>query len=105
MLGAPSAIVLSPNQEFVFVACQAGDGILVYSRKPSTGLLSYVEVIENNTGGIQTLLGVNTLAFDPTGTYLFATGYDTDAITVFIPNPTTGLLTYVQSVHALAGAV
>lgn len=109
--GADGVSGLSSTQ-FVVVS---GDGknvyatgaqtLAVFSREPSTGRLTFLEVQTDGVGGVDGISGANGLALSPDGDFVYATGEYDDAVAVFQRDPSTGALIIWQVLRDGVGGV
>jgi 6-phosphogluconolactonase (cycloisomerase 2 family) len=89
-------VIVAPNGTHVYVAGLGDDAIAIFARDPSTGVLTFIDTVNDGVSGVDGLDGVIALAFGPGGAQLYAAGNIDRAIAVFDCNPTTGLLTFVE---------
>ena len=99
------AVIISPDGRHVYVAGYSDDAVAVFSRNSTTGELTFVEAVKDGVGGVDGLNGVRALVPSPEGEYLFAAGYDDDAVAAFSRNSTTGALTFLGAVRDGASGV
>ncbi len=85
-------LVLTKDEEYVYGAAPGVNSLVVLRRNPANGELTVLQRM--NSGGVEKLplLGVNNVALDPEGRFLFATSPLEGAITVFRRDPQSGLL-------------
>ena len=95
-LAGAHSVAISPDGKHVFVAGFEDSAVAVFSRNPTSGHLSFVEVDKNGVGGVAGLGGIDSVAVSPDGKHVYAAGYDDNAIAVFSRNPTTGSLSFVE---------
>lgn len=95
-LDAAMDVTLSPDGLYAYTAAATDDAVAVFSRNPTTGALTFVEMQRDGIGGVDGLNGATAVALSPTGSRLYAAGVDDDAIAVFTRNPTTGVLTFTE---------
>ncbi len=91
LLGA-SSLLLSPDGKHLYVSGQKEHSIAVFSVNQTTGTLTYLNKLTNNTGGITSLQGVRSLAINPDGKYLYASAISSNAVTAFSRDASTGEL-------------
>ncbi len=110
-LGGAWAVVLSPDGAHVYVAGRYDAALAVFTRTPTTGALSFVEVQRDGIGGVDGLSGAWSVAVSPDGTYVYAGGSIDNALAVFRRDATTGALTFIEAqrdgvagVNGLGGA-
>ena len=75
------------------------------ARDVNTGLLTFVEVIKDGTGGANELNGAIDATFDADGEHLYVTSVTDDSVTVFSRDDTTGQLTFLQALVDGSGGV
>ncbi len=90
------ALALSPDGAHVYVAGADDDAVAVFARNPSTGLLTYVAVARNGTGGIDGMRVPDAVAVSPDGAHVYVTSREEDALLVFARDGTAGTLTFVE---------
>ncbi|MFC1561843.1 choice-of-anchor D domain-containing protein [candidate division KSB1 bacterium] len=98
-------VTVSPDGAFVYVTGSADNAVAVFSRDPSTGALTYVEMQKDGVGVVDGLAGSFNVTVSPDGAFVYATGYTDDAVAVFSRNPATGALTYVEMQQDGVGVV
>jgi 6-phosphogluconolactonase (cycloisomerase 2 family) len=94
-LDGSAAVTLSPDGNFVYVAGNNDDAIVVFERNQNTGMLTFVQKIEDGaaTDGLN---GINCIAVSPDGNYVYSTGFWDKTIVLFERNSITGELTYIE---------
>ncbi|HET8529303.1 MAG TPA: beta-propeller fold lactonase family protein [Gaiellaceae bacterium] len=98
-LRGASAVTVSPDGKFVYVAAADSSSVLTFARDPSTGQLRQAGCVLDaapKPGSCSRAYGLGTptgLALSPDGSALFVSSYDSNAVVVFARNRTTGLLT------------
>ncbi len=93
------SIIVSPNGSHVYVAGYNDDTLVVFSRNPPTGILTFVErhVDDGNGGAIPGLNGIYSVAISADGQNVYTAARSDDAITVFSRSNSTGALTLVET--------
>jgi 6-phosphogluconolactonase (cycloisomerase 2 family) len=129
-LGGSSAITASQDGKYVYVAGSTDNAVAIFSRDPATGMLTFVQVLQNGVDGIQGLGGASSVVVassypglagliinQATGKpavvpqeYLFVTGATDNAIAVFQRGTTPGSavfgkLVFLQRLVNNAGGV
>ncbi len=98
----PYGVVLSPDGTHAYVAASGSDAIAVFSRNPSSGVLTQLSgtlgcISETGTAGAcadgLALDGVRSLALSPNGLDVYATSEVSDALVLLRRDGTTGELT------------
>src|SRR5437870_2366533 len=90
------AVTVSPDGANLYVAGGYDDALVVFGRNPETGMLTYLQKLEDGVGGVNGLNGADAVAVSPDGTHVLVTGSVDDALAVFERDPATGTLTYVE---------
>lgn len=98
----PTMLALSPDSKNLYVAREAANAISVFSRDPSTGLLTYVDEVRNGMDGVRGLLGVASL--EVTDEYVFAVGSEDDSLIAFKRDDGASL-TFAQRLRNRSGGV
>lgn len=94
-----SAVAVSPDGRFVYVAGAGDDAVASFSRDSATGALTFLEVQKEGTAGVEGIRFARALAISPDGEFLYASGQTSDAIAVFKRNTLTGWLAFVEVQH------
>jgi len=104
------AIAISPDGKNVYVASSSSNAIAVFRRNPRTGKLTQGAgaagcIAANGAGGCGTaegLEGPNSVAVSPDGRNVYATSLDSNAITTFARNGSSGALTQASGGGCIA---
>ncbi len=111
-LNEARGLVVSPDGQFVHVASLADNAVAVFERDEASGLLSFVQVVKDNTGGVNGLDGAIAAFVSPDGDHLYVASIGDDAVAVFSRHQVNGSLTFVEmvkdgvsSVDGLDGAI
>jgi 6-phosphogluconolactonase (cycloisomerase 2 family) len=97
------SVTLSPDGGHVYVAGWHESAIAVFSRNPSSGALTYVEVQRDGVGGVDGLDGPRSVAVSPGGEYVYVAGNGEAAVAAFSRDGITGRLTFIQARHSQQG--
>ena len=92
-LELPSEVTVSPDSRHVYVACVAGDAVVILSRDLVTGDIAYVDA--ETFGGPPGLDAPQTVSVSPNGADVYV-GSD-NALQHYTRNVTSGELTHVQA--------
>ena len=95
-LSGVSKVILSPDGMFVYSAAALENGIGVFSRNTSNGMLDYEAVYFDGVLGVDGIEGVVDLAISADGQYLYAAGSEEASLSLFQRDIATGLLTFVE---------
>jgi DNA-binding beta-propeller fold protein YncE len=95
------ALALSPDGRNLYVASSGSDAIAIFTRSPLDGTLSQAKgkggcIALEGAGGCATAIaldGPNSVAVSPDGANVYATSFNSEAVTVFHRNRKTGALT------------
>jgi 6-phosphogluconolactonase (cycloisomerase 2 family)/Mg-chelatase subunit ChlD len=102
-LGRPTVVVVSPDGRNVYVTGAGADSVVVFSREPDTGRLTFLEKHVNRVDGVLGIRKPQGLAISPDGKHVYATGSDDLSMAIFSRNPDTGLLTFIEAVDVFGG--
>lgn len=91
-----TAIKISPDGQFLYAVAADQDAVVVFARDPIIGELSFVEVQQDDINDVDGLDGAYSLNISPDGKFLYVTGIDDAAITVFERNLISGELSFVE---------
>lgn len=102
-LTGASALAVSPDQRYIYVAAAPGS-LAVFARSDVSGELRFVEVQRDGVDGVSGLGAVSTVAVSPdgTGVYVATAG---DSLVAFARDPETGRLAFAQELRNGAGGV
>lgn len=99
---------ISDDDNFVYVTAFSEDAISVFSRDQTTGILTFLQSLKNNTsdgsGNTITDLDAPQVIFATDNRVYAATGVSRSVV-VFERNPTTGLLSFMESEVDEVGSV
>ena len=104
-LNEAHSVTVSPDGENVYVAGTGDDAVAVFNRNPTSGQLTYVQMLKDGVGGVDGLVGAYSVTVSPNGENVYAVGRYDDAVVVFSRNPSNGQLTYVQMLKDGMGGV
>ncbi len=90
------AIALTPDGNHLYAVSFGSNALVVFSRNPSDGKLSYVQTLTDNQTGIDGLDAATDVAVSPDGSYIYATALNDSAVSVFKRDTVTGQLTFVE---------
>ncbi len=92
-LEGANTVVVSPNGRHVYVG--SSEHLVVFTRNPTNGSLSLVEVKQNGVNGIDGLAGVKAIAFSADETRVYVVGNQNNSLTVFERDTNAGFLTFL----------
>ncbi len=102
--GAERAAV-SPDGKHVYVTGFSDNALAAFSRNPSTGRLSFVDLWRDGVDGVDGLAAPQGVVVSPDGKQVYAASFADDALVTFARNPTSGRLTFVEQVKDGVGGV
>lgn len=82
-LDGADTVVVGPDNQFVYVTGFLDDAIEVFSRNPSTGILTRVEMQRDGINGVDGVDGAREVIVSPDNKHVYATGQVDDAVAVF----------------------
>lgn len=91
------SLAMSPNGTHVYATGLADDAVTVFSRDAETGILHFVEVHKDSVNGVTGLDGASALRLSPEGGYLYVTAVNSNSVTVFKRDWSTGMLRYLST--------
>jgi 6-phosphogluconolactonase (cycloisomerase 2 family) len=95
-LRGASSIALSPDGENVYVTAKYDNAIAVFDRNRVTGALTFLEVHEDGSGGVDGLWSASEVAVSPDGAHVYVASWRDDAVVVFARDASTGRLTFLE---------
>ena len=106
-LGTPKDVTASPDGKNLYVTAVTGDSVGAFTRNPSTGALSLLEVEKDGLNGVDGLDGATSVTISPDGRHLYVAAAVDDALTAFTryPYPATGALSFVEAEKDGVGGV
>ncbi len=105
-LRGANTVRLSPNGKNLYATGFFGDALAVFSRDETTGLLTEIQVLKDNTPEVPDGLdGPLWIAVSDDGKNLYTTGFFDDSVVVFDRDRNTGTLTYRQLLKDGVGGV
>ena len=97
-LDGAHSVVVSPDGNHVYAAGWHDDAIAVFDRNQVSGELTFVQAVADGQYGIEGLDGAHDVTLSPDGRYLYAAGWNSNALTVFSRDAATGQLHFEQVV-------
>jgi len=95
-LNGANSVVISDDGLFAYSTGYVDDAVSLFSRDPSTGMLTYVERYVNGTNNVNGLNGASSVILSKDGMSVYACGFNDASVVAFSRNPATGTLTYVN---------
>ena len=89
------SVVVSPDNNHVYVAARGENKISVFSRNTTTGKLTFVEYHSSNIGI------ASEITVSPDGNHVYLANLSSSVFTVFSRNTSTGALTFVEKITGL----
>ena len=88
------SVALSRDGKNVYVTGHTDNALVVFSRDPLTGALTFVEVHEDGLGGVDGLSGPNVVAVSSDGVHVYVAASGDHSVTDFTRDDATGALTF-----------
>lgn len=111
LIGA-ATLTMSPDGHHVYASGQQSNAVAVFDRDSNTGLLTYMEMVQDGVDGIDGLGGATWITISTDGFHVYVTGFTDSALAVFKRDPGSGVLSFVEmyrdginGVDGLAGAM
>lgn len=98
-----SAVTVSADGLYVYVASRASDAVATFDRNSITGELDYKGAIFDTDSGVDGLDGATSIALGPGGDHVYVASEDDSAVTVLEREP-SGLLSFVEAIKDGVGA-
>jgi cysteine-rich repeat protein len=93
-LNGANSVVVSPDGAHVYAAGKSANSVVVFSRDPGSGALTFRERQQDDTNGVDGLEAAVSVAISPDGKHLYAAGELDDAVAVFQRDALTGALSF-----------
>ncbi|MBN1675810.1 MAG: beta-propeller fold lactonase family protein, partial [Kiritimatiellae bacterium] len=90
---------VSADGKNVYLTSEDDNALTVFSRDPSTGELSFMQVFEDGVEGVDGLGSAVQVSVSPDGSNVYVAGWGDAAISTFGRNTESGLLTYLGAVE------
>ncbi|MCA9047559.1 MAG: VCBS repeat-containing protein, partial [Planctomycetaceae bacterium] len=87
---------ISPDGRNVYVVGYVDNAVSVFDRDPTNGLLTFVESHHHAVAGVTGLDGPTFFDISPDGQNVYVAGQNSDSAAVFLRDPVTGRLTFVE---------
>jgi cysteine-rich repeat protein len=89
-------MAVSPDGLNLYTASHSEDSIGVFTRNPTTGALTFLEVEEENVGGVDGIRDTSGVTVSPDGKCVYASGTVEDKLAVFDRSTVDGSLAFLQ---------
>jgi trimeric autotransporter adhesin len=98
-LNRANSVVVSQDGQHVYTTASGNHTLAFFNRASDTGLLSLMDVYQDDEKGIDGLGGVTDVAISPDGRYVYASGSGDNAIAAFRRDADTGELTFIDLLY------
>ncbi|MEA5601287.1 beta-propeller fold lactonase family protein [Nostoc sp. UHCC 0252] len=95
-LANATSVTVSPDGKYLYASGYGDSAVAVFERDELTGKLTFVEVQQDDTDGVDGLAGALFVTVSPDGKFLYAAGAGESAVSVFKRDEQTGKLTFVE---------
>jgi 6-phosphogluconolactonase (cycloisomerase 2 family) len=96
-LDGANALLVSPDNNFVYVVSRLDDTLSVFERNTTTGGLTWRSHYIDGIRDVDGLDGARGIAIDPAGGAVYVASQYDDALAYFLRDPGNGLLTFVRA--------
>jgi 6-phosphogluconolactonase (cycloisomerase 2 family) len=103
-LDGANSLAVSPDGQHLYVTSWR-DAVAVFSRDGVSGELAFVEMVRDDSGGVDGLEGAHSVAPSPDGSHVYVAGYGDNALAVFSRDGASGALTFVEMQQDGVGGV
>jgi 6-phosphogluconolactonase (cycloisomerase 2 family) len=104
-LANASDVTLSPDGLQVYATGEGGDGVVVFTRDPATGELTWLESEQDGVAGVDGIDAASGVAVSPDGASVYVTGKTDSAIAIFDRDALTGALAYSSALFSTQGGL
>jgi cysteine-rich repeat protein len=104
-LGDVRGLAISQDGAHLYAAAHGDESVAVFRRDQTTGLLTFVEVHKDGSGGITSLGGAYGVTLSPNAAYLYVASKIDSSVTVFRRSTTSGRLVLVQAHRDGSGGI
>jgi VCBS repeat-containing protein len=104
-LDSARQVTVSSDGKSVYAVGWIDNALAVFNRNTTTGALTYAGVFRDGIGGVDGLLGAQSVTVSQDGKSVYVTGTYEDGLAVFNRNTTTGALTYAGAFKDGVGGV
>ena len=87
---------VAPDGDAVYVTSFLDDAIAIFARSATTGALSFIDAIQNGSGGVTDFDAPRALVLSPDGSHAYAVT-STGFLATFVRNPINGFLSNIDS--------
>jgi len=98
LVGA-NGLAISSDGGNVYVASINGDAVVTFDRDPSSGDLSFRQVISDGMPSVDGLNGASSVVVSPGGAHVYVTGAGDNALVRFIRDGVTGELAFADAIY------
>lgn len=91
------AVAVSPDGRHVYAAGGNDDAVAVFQRNGATGALTLSQTVKDSVDGVDGLAFASSIALSPDGAHVYVSGARNDAVAVFVRDPATGALAFVEA--------
>ena len=92
------SVALSPDDHHLYSASYGESAVAVFSRHPTDGTLTFVEVHKDGADGVNGIDHAEDVTVSPDGKHVYAVGHHDHAVAVFSRDSVSGTLTFVEMV-------
>ncbi len=104
-IGGATSVAIAPGGLHVYVTGSQDDAVVLFTRDPASGALTWVEAQRDGIGGIDALDGARAVVVSPDGAHVYVASHESDAVAIFARDAGTRSLTFVGAMRDGEGGV
>ena len=93
-LDYPARLVMSADDNFIYVAARNSNAVTVFARNMLSGQLTFFQTITDNQNGVNGLEDAYAIAISPDGERVYVSGEGDESLALFSRNATNGMLEF-----------
>lgn len=95
-LSEAKAVLVTPDNKYVYVTSSTDDAIAVFGRDTSDGGLNFIQAVYDNQGGVNGLDGATSIAMSPDSAFIYVGSSIDGGVAAFAYNSINGSLGFVE---------
>ncbi|MGD8845581.1 MAG: beta-propeller fold lactonase family protein [Desulfobacteraceae bacterium] len=90
-------MAISSDGSHLYVAGWFDDSLVTFNRDSATGVLTFVQMLQDDTAGVDALYGARSVVVSPDGDHLYVSGEYDNAVGLFARDSASGQLSFIQA--------